>query len=308
MLQEHIEPVVRRNFEEMKAGRQSSDSRSILSLSLQGYDSLTAEVLAESCDQIKTFLFAGHDSTSTAITWMIYELSRTPHALRKVREELDNLLGPGCAREPQAIRDKLLGPHGESLVNRMTYISAVMKESLRMHSPAGTIRISHPGTGFSVETSQGDYNLDGNWIYVNHNIIHFDENVYGDTVGHFIPERWLQPDAVPASAWRAFERGPRNCIGQELATIEARVIIAMVAYRYDFVKIGIGEVALDDAGRPTLDHKGQYTVKSELYNVSLRAFEHTVWRLWANQLQTIQITGRPVDGMMMKVKMNEESD
>jgi hypothetical protein len=142
--------------------------------------------------------------------------------------------------------------------------------------------MSHSGTGYSVQTSQGDYNLDGNWIYINHNIIHSDENVYGDTVNHFVPERWLQPETVPVSAWRAFERGPRNCIGQELATIEARVIIAMVAYRYDFIKVGIGEIALDSAGRPSLDHKGQYTVKSELYNVSLRVFQYTSRRRWAD--------------------------
>lgn len=268
-LQEQIQPIVRRSFDEMKSGQSTAGSRSILSLSLQGIETLTEDVLAESCDQIKTFLFAGHDTTSTTISWMLYELSRTPRALKSVRDELDQLFGRGRARNPQAIRDKLLGPDGDNLVGRMTYISAVMKESLRLHSPAGTIRISHPGTGYSVETSQGSYNLDGNWIYVNHNIIHHDRGVYGDTVNDFVPERWLQVDAIPASAWRPFERGPRNCIGQQLATLEARVIVAMVASRYDFTKVGIGETVLDDAGQPTLDHKDQYAVKSELYNVSL---------------------------------------
>jgi cytochrome P450 len=259
---------VRRSFEEMKSGQSVAGSRSILSLSLQGIDSLTDDVLAETCDQIKTFLLAGHDTTSTTISWTIYELARTPHALKKVREELDRLFGPGRARDPQAVCNKLLGPDGDSLVNSMTYISAVMKETLRMHSPVGTIRISHPGKRYSVKTSQGDCNLDGNWVYLNHNLMHYDRNVYGDDVNEFVPERWLQQDAIPASAWRPFERGPRNCIGQELATIEIRVIIALVAYRYEFTKVGLGELALDGAGKPTLDHKNQYAVKSELYNVS----------------------------------------
>ena len=73
---------------------------------------------------------------------------------------------------------------------------------------------------------------------------------------------------MPASAWRPFERGPRNCIGQELANLEARVILASVARRYDFVKVGAGEVRLNERGEPVLNEKGQYEVKSELFNVS----------------------------------------
>ena len=50
--------------------------------------------------------------------------------------------------------------------------------------------------------------------------------------------------------------------------MEARVILASVARRYDFVKVGAGEVRLDERGEPVLNEKGQYEVKSELFNVS----------------------------------------
>jgi len=124
--------------------------------------------------------------------------------------------------------------------------------------------------------------LDGMVLYLCHYGIQRDAAVYGDSANDFVPERWLG-DAdtsaeaegkaggegrVPASAWRPFERGPRNCIGQELANLEARVILASVARRYDFVKVGAGEVRLDDRGEPVLNEKGQYEVKSELFNVS----------------------------------------
>lgn len=65
-------------------------------------------------------------------------------------------------------------------------------------------------------------------------------------------------------------RGPRNCIGQELANIEARVIIAMLARRYEFVKVGLGEFDLDRDGHPTVHDKGRFKVKSELYSVSAK--------------------------------------
>src|SRR5262249_1033040 len=114
------------------------------------------------------------------------------------------------------------------------------------------------------------YNLDGNWIYINHNLIHRDRAVFGDTANIFVPERWLGSDGTPVSAWRPFERGPRNCIGQELANIEARIIIAMLVYRYEFIKVGLGEVDLGENGQPTVNANGQFNVKSELYSVSAK--------------------------------------
>ncbi|KAI1455996.1 cytochrome P450 [Annulohypoxylon moriforme] len=280
--------IVSRNFATMKARElqdgPSKKSRSILTLSLQDVQSLTPEILEETCDQLKTFLFAGHDTTSTIIVWSIYEIFRRPQSLKAVREELDNLFGPEAARDPAIVREKLLSSGGGEIIHNMTYISAVLRETLRLHPPAGSIRIANPGAGFVVSTSQGEYNLDGNWVYLNHNLIHRDRAVFGDSAEDFVPERWLESDGLPASAWRPFERGPRNCIGQELANIEARIIIAMLAYRYEFTKVGLGEAGLGNDGQPTVNAKGQYEVKSELYS-------------------TIQITGKPVDGMMMEVKL-----
>lgn len=271
-ISQNLRRVVRRKFDEMRAGDLDIKSRTILALSLQDIDSLTPEIMEETCDQLKTFLFAGHDTTSTTIIWTMYELSRTPHALKAVHNELDELYGRGgAARDPVVVREKLLGPNGDELVNRMTYISAVIKEVLRLHPPAGSIRVTQPGTGFVVSTSQGDYTVDGNWLYLNHNIIHRDRAVFGDTADDFVPERWLSDGAgLPASAWRPFERGPRGCIGQELANIEARVIIAMLAHRYEFVKTGLGEMSLGENGQPVVDDKGRFKVRSELYSVSAK--------------------------------------
>ncbi|OTB07439.1 hypothetical protein M426DRAFT_20136 [Hypoxylon sp. CI-4A] len=266
-----LEDIVRRSYEEVSAGVKRDEgrtkSRSILSLSLNGIQSLSPEILAETCDQLKTFLFAGHDTTSTTTIWCIYELSRTPHAMKAVHAELDMLFGPGGAREPTIISDKLLSPGGEDIIYRMTYISAVIKEVLRLHPPAGSIRAADPGTGFVVSTPEGEYNLDGNWIYLNHTIIHRDRAVYGETADKFVPERWLQPNDIPASAWRPFERGPRNCIGQELANIEERVIVAMLAQRYEFTKVGLGELETDEHGKFITDSEGYNKTKSELYSL-----------------------------------------
>ncbi|KAI9897401.1 hypothetical protein N3K66_007257 [Trichothecium roseum] len=227
---EQLRNIVRRNFERPNLACGKGKSRSVLSLGLQDVQALTPEIVDETCDQLKTFLFAGHDTTSTTVAWTVYELSRTPHALQAVRDELDKLFGRGVARDPAA----------------------------------------------------GGYNVDGNWLYLNHHVIQRDPAVYGDTAERFVPERWLSAESFPPGGWRPFERGPRNCIGQELANIEARVIVAMLAYRYSFEKVGLGELDPGAGGQPALDDQGQVTVKSTLYT-------------------TIQISSKPVDGMRMKI-------
>jgi hypothetical protein len=121
-------------------------------------------------------------------------------------------------------------------------------------------------------------------LYVNHFLIQRDPKFYGETANEFVPERWLgdtdttgtrkdeegsQAGAsqIPISAWRPFERGPRNCIGQELAKLEARVILACVMRRYDFVKVGAGEIEVDEESLLIEDQSGKLKTKSELFNV-----------------------------------------
>lgn len=250
--------------------------RSILSMSLEGVEAkdVTPKFLDTTCDQLSTFMFAGHDTTSTTIAWMLYEVSRTPRALKAVRAELDELFGPDSS--PAAVAARLLAPGGEELIGRMRYTSAVIRETLRLWPPGATSRETKAGEGFSAlipksETDSPELTLDTLMVYHVPYIIQRDPTVFGETANTFVPERWLEKDAesIPASAFRAFERGPRNCIGQELATIEARVVMAMVARHFDFSKVGKGAATLDSAtGKPELNAHGQYKVAEELYNVS----------------------------------------
>ncbi|KAK4239550.1 hypothetical protein C8A03DRAFT_42869 [Achaetomium macrosporum] len=310
-IDQRLDAMIRQKHAEQLPQQQSGKtarSRDILSLSLQDSQELTKGLLSETRDQIKTFLFAGHDTTGILLAWLFYELSRSPRVLQAVRDELDDLFGPDP--DPAVVRQKLLDPSGgEELIHRMTYTTAVIKEVLRLYPPAGTARMAAPGTGFTVRTPDGrSYCLDGAILYNCATIIQRDRAVFGDNAADFVPERWLgdksgimsagannddsnntttQGEAAnrkyPPGAWRPFERGPRNCIGQDLATIEARVIVAAVARRFHFVKVGLGELDLDEKGRPVLDDKGQYKTKSEVYNIA-------------------QVTAKPCDGMRMKVR------
>ncbi|KAJ2983342.1 hypothetical protein NUW58_g6267 [Xylaria curta] len=278
-----IKRIIQQKYAEVKEEAEGNRSRSILALSLQESESLTPQLLSETSDQVRSFLFAGHDTNTSMLQWAIYELSRTPRALKAVHSELDEVLGPDT--DPRVICS-ILAERGHDLLPRMTYVNAVIKETLRLHPPAGTARMTTPGTGFTVKTSAGEeYLMDGLIMYSCASIIQRDPIVFGDTADDWVPERWLGEAAnrIPSSAWRPFERGPRNCIGLELANIESRIIIAIVARKYEFIKTGLGESALDATGLPTLNDKGQYRVQSELYN-------------------TRKMTSKPVDGTTMKVK------
>ncbi|KAI9167750.1 putative sterigmatocystin biosynthesis P450 monooxygenase stcS [Paramyrothecium foliicola] len=264
-----VREVIQQKYAESREMGAQNQSRSILALTFRDTECLTPQLLSETSDQVRSFLFAGHDSNSSALQWALYELSRTPRALEAVRKELDEVLGPNT--DPGVICARL-AEDGEKLLPRLRYVNAVMKETLRLHPPAATVRMTPPGAGFTVHASSGmDYCLDGTVMYACHSIIHRDPEVFGDTADEWVPERWLgdESNTVAPSAWRPFERGPRNCIGLELANLEARVILATVARKYDFVKVGLGASLLDDSQRPVLNTKGQHRTVSELYNVIL---------------------------------------
>lgn len=285
--QKHAE---QRELAQRKEDKETSRPRDILSLSLQDSPAtLPPALVDEASDQLKTFLFAGHDTTSIMVSWIFYELARTPRALAAVQAELDTVLGAETV-EPKAVMARILASSGADVLGRMVYCSAVIKETLRLHPPAGTARMTQPGTGFTLRTADGtEHCVDGAILYVCHSLVQRDPAVYGESADLFMPERWLDVvedhDGVvnpldeafssaakrracaPVGAWRPFERGPRNCVGQDFAKIEAYLILAVVARRYEFVKVGLGAVACDGQGQPVMGKGGQYEVSLDLYQV-----------------------------------------
>ncbi|KAF2003513.1 cytochrome P450 [Amniculicola lignicola CBS 123094] len=281
-----IKKCIREKFVEIKAAQKTetkqTKDRSILSLALQDTDILDDHTLQVTADQVKSFLFAGHDTTSILLQRLFYAFSLHPKVLATLRAELDTVFGDS---DPQHV----FLAHPDETLRKLTYTSACIKEALRLWPPAATARMAPPGTGFKVRTANGDeICLDGTILYSCHYLIQRDPAVYGETANEFIPERWIgdsdtssrtqtdgqaqtetetSADKIPVSAWRAFERGPRSCIGQELANLEARVILACVMGRFDFEKVGVGEVEVDEEGRPVVDAKGVYKTRSELFNV-----------------------------------------
>lgn len=323
-----VTALIHNNFERAKEaqrlGKKSTKGRSVLALSLQDTEKLDPQTTEVVAHQIQSFLFAGHDTTAIVLAWTFYELERHPKIAAKLRAELDTVLGRDAS--PDAVI-ATLRDQGDDAIRRLTYTSAVIKEILRLHPPAGTARMPVPSEDFIVQLPDGrSINMAGCVCYIAASLVHRDEKAYGPTANDFIPERWLESGdvsttseeyagedskqassekAIPPGAWRPFERGPRNCIGQELANIEARVILACAVRRYDFHKVGAGALEKDGRGRPVFeDGKDRYKTESELYNVGRsspsRAGE-------ANKsMQMRQVTSKPFDMMEMRVTLHQD--
>ncbi|KAI1438093.1 cytochrome P450 [Xylaria sp. CBS 124048] len=180
---------------------------------------------------LKAFLFAGHDTTASTICFMMKELQDRPDVMAKVRAEHDAVLGP----EPGKAADVLQqSPH---LLYSLPYTLGVIKETLRLHPLAGSMRVGHPGHYLTMPGSGTRYPTDDWGILMSTTAIGQNPE-YWPRPNELIPERWTVPEGDPlhpvqANAWVPFSMGPRNCIGMELALIELRIVLVLVARRFE---------------------------------------------------------------------------
>ena len=215
--------------------------RTMIDLALESYRSQTAASAVEvegldpdfkkhATTQIRVFIFAGHDTTSSAICYAIYLLQKHPETLARLREEHDKILGPPSGAAELIRNDPYI-------VNKLEYTNAALKEALRLFPAASGLRtpdnnliLRDPQTGAHLPT------IPGMLLWVNHYGLHRDKAIWGPEANSFDPSRFLPENSstLPEAHYRPFERGVRSCIGQELAMIEARIALALVARKFDF--------------------------------------------------------------------------
>ncbi|MFF8914421.1 cytochrome P450 [Streptomyces sp. NPDC015032] len=167
-------------------------------------------------DETVTLYIGGHETTSSTLVWAWYLLSRNPRARAALTEELDRVLGD---------RD----PEFEDYA-RLTYAQSVVKETLRLYPTIWLV------TGVAKEGARiGGVPIPvGTRVWTSQWATHRDERWFPEPE-EFRPDRWdpERGDAIEEYAWFPFGGGPRVCLGTRFAMVEAVLILAVLARRFD---------------------------------------------------------------------------
>jgi cytochrome P450 len=229
------EELDKRYREWKSAGTSTPKTKSVMDLALADFmrerkagDVLEAEFKAWACAQIRLFLFVGHDSTASTIVYCYHLLSKHPAALERVRQEHDEVFGD-LEKTAQVLEDR------PQLINQLPYTTAVIKETLRLFPPAAAFRDGQPNVYLSGEGGQ-KYPTEGFGVWVLHDAIQRHPK-YWPQPNEFLPERWLveadHPLHPPKWAWRPFEYGTRNCVGQTLVMLDVKVTLLITLREFD---------------------------------------------------------------------------
>jgi len=194
-----------------------SESADLLSMLLAARDEETGETMTDEQlrTEVTTFLLAGQETTSLALTWTWYLLSQHAQARQRLEAELDEVLE---GRPPEY-----------SDLPRLPYTRMVIDETMRLYPPAW---------GFSRQAMGDDrlggYRLPKGWMafvipYVLHRLPAYWPNPDAFDPDRFSPERSADR---PKFVYVPFGAGPRQCIGNQFALIEAHLSVATLAQKY----------------------------------------------------------------------------
>jgi cytochrome P450 len=170
-------------------------------------------------DEVMTLLFAGHDTTTSTIAFMFYELARHPDVAAALHEEQASLLG---GERPDA---------ATLMSGRLELLEMVQDETLRMYPPAWI------GARMSVERYEFAGQVVPGAAYVNYSswVSHHLAHVFPEPE-RFRPERFTREAkaALPKGAYVPFGGGSRICIGMRFGQLEVKAIATALLSRFDF--------------------------------------------------------------------------
>lgn len=165
-------------------------------------------------DELMTLLFAGHESTATALAWALYWIHHLPSVRQKLLQELDSL---GENPDPMEIF-------------RLPYLSAVCQETLRIY-PVAMLTFARE---VLTPVELMGYQLEPGTVVVGSiYLTHRREDLYPEPL-QFKPERFLERQFSPYE-YLPFGGGSRRCIGLALAQLEMKLVLATILRNFDLV-------------------------------------------------------------------------
>nr|CAB3235879.1 cytochrome P450 4F4-like [Phallusia mammillata] len=175
--------------------------------------------------EVDTFLFGGHDTTASAITWTLHCLSINPEHQELCHNEIVSVIGDGDIRW--------------SDLSQLQHLTRCIKESLRIFPPAPLIsRKLNKDIHF-----EGRKILKGTTVQLSIIGVQRNENFW-DNPQEFRPDRFTLDNSAKQNihAFIPFSAGPRNCIGQHFAMNEVKIVLAHILRRFKFTPDGSREI------------------------------------------------------------------
>lgn len=213
-----VDDIVRGIIEERRAGPPKSD---LLSMLMDARDEETGEGMSDAQlrDEVMTMFLAGHETTANALTWTLALLSLYPDVQRRLEREVDEVL----EGRPPTLAD----------LPRLVFTGQVLKESMRLYPPVWMM-----GRRVEEDDELGGYFLPkGSFVFVSQYVTHrhpaFWDNPEGFDPDRFAPERLAEEKerGRPRYAYFPFSGGPRQCIGNHMAEMEAQLLLATLVSR-----------------------------------------------------------------------------
>ncbi len=167
-------------------------------------------------DELVTLFTAGHETTSNALSWTWYLLSQHPDVEAKLHQEVDTVLN-GRLPTLQDLPD-------------LPYTEMVLKESMRLYPPAWILS----GRSALEDTAVNDYLIPKDkLIFISPYVVHRRPDYFPEPE-RFDPERFTPENEkkLPRYGYIPFGAGPRVCIGNSFAMMEARLILATIAQQF----------------------------------------------------------------------------
>lgn len=176
-------------------------------------------------DIIISFILAGRDTTSSALTWFFWILSSRPDVEQKILTELQTIR----SRTHKEIGEM----YGFDQLRDMQYLQAALSETLRLYPP---VPVDTKACRNDDVLPDGTF-IGKSWFVTYHTYaMGRMESIWGKNYGEFSPERWLQNGVCKTESpfrFPIFHAGPRMCLGKDMAYIQMKSIAAAVIEKFE---------------------------------------------------------------------------
>ncbi|CAN8272765.1 unnamed protein product [Cochlearia groenlandica] len=169
-------------------------------------------------DTILNFLMAGRDTTSSALTWLFWLLSKNPKAMSKIRQEIN----------------KNMPKFDHNDLDKLVYLHGAVCETLRLYPPVPFNHKSPAKPDLLPSGHRVDENVK---IVIPTYALGRMRSIWGDDAEDFRPERWVLDNGMlrhePSHKFLAFSAGPRTCLGKKLTFLQMKLVAVEIIRNYD---------------------------------------------------------------------------